>query len=349
MMSKDNPFAEAIIFDRSGSRLADITPHVRNVTWRLNDYGDATMFLPYHDLKCTRQILSYGNLILMQFYGGMASFGGVIDDPRSRDGSGVTFTAYSGERIFYRRETATNLDYTLTPPGSIYLDLINSINAEESTVLAPGDIYAGGTGVTREYHNEIVLDVLRNLVADTGEEFAVVPVLQLSGKLRFDCHWYEKRGKDKTGSVLLAEGFNFDEAVLDEQGPIINKLTLFGGGIAYDDNRLMSTAANTTSKNNYGLRQRSFIRSEIKDQSTLDDAVQSRLDVVSNPRVRMTLNGVIDTAPSRFKDYDVGDIVNVQAHSRGGNEWGILNEHWRVIAREWSPSNTCRVELEEYT
>jgi hypothetical protein len=63
------------------------------------------------------------------------------------------------------------------------------------------------------------------------------------------------------------------------------------------------------------------------------------------PKKRITLTA-FDRAPGLFADYDIGDIVRVQAFSMWP-EWA-LDDSFRVLAREWKPDNTCTLEVEAW-
>lgn len=336
---------QVFIFDRSGNLLADIQPQLNEVTWRLNDVGQTQFFLSYKDPRCTPDNLRYGNLCLFRFGNGLPDWGGVIDPPRAIGPDGVRATAYTGERLFYFRQTPTTLDYTSVSPGYIYSDLIARLNADEPTVLITGDIYTGGTTRSITYHGQNMLTIIRELAANSGEDFAVNPYY--SGTMSLEGYWYETRGTDKNGEVLFAEGLNVGRGNLDEQGRIVNELTFYGAGNTWDGNRLSSTQIDADSLNQYGLRQFSQVKGNIKDQGTLDEDATQNLGVIAAPQTRLTVEGVVNCDPASFASYDIGDIVRLELFLRGGDAWAEQG-NWRIIGRGWQPGNdTLRLELQE--
>jgi len=130
---------QTLLFNRAGNLLADINPTIRNISWRLNEWGISEFHLPFADAACTPSNLRYGNFVLHRFESGLTSFGGLIDSPRSVDGEGVNVTAYSAEKIFEWRDTPLEIVFTGIAPGSIYAGLIEAMNQESTTGIELGD------------------------------------------------------------------------------------------------------------------------------------------------------------------------------------------------------------------
>lgn len=333
------------LFDKSGVKIAEIEPTWESIAWRLNNVGLARFSIPYADDKCTVDNLQSGNRILAEFDDGLPNFGGILDFPRGRTPTGVGITAYTGEALFDWRRTAKARYFKAQAPGNIFKTLIDEENAESPMGVMPNLIYTGGTGRTLEYHYHDLLRRFKDLAKLTGNDFAVLPVLT-DGVLTFEANWYERRGVDRSDTVWLIEDQNLREPVLDEQGQIASRVILVGAGLTWDIHRLDSIAVNATSAGLYGYREYAEVQSGVKHQVTLDANAEELLAELAYPRERLTLVA-LDAEPAGFADYDVGDIVTVQAFLKSPTEW-VYESEVRILAREWRPDETCRLEVETW-
>ena len=162
---------ETLIFDTHGDYLTRIDPLWRNVTWRLNNTGQARFILPYADAECTPVNLAIGNRILARFDNGLPDWGGVIDVPRAQNSTGVTVNCFTADRILSWRQTGQTAEYLNDMPGTIYADLIKVASAAWPTGIARGSIYAGGDWRTETYHYANIYAQIRSLAALSGQDF----------------------------------------------------------------------------------------------------------------------------------------------------------------------------------
>lgn len=334
---------ECLLFDRNGKQPLAIEPQIEYVAWRLNRVGQAVLYLPYNDPACTKKNLALGNRVLIRFENGLPPFGGIIDEPRRRTATGVRVTVYTGERLLDWRRTAKTRAFDRIPPGMIVRYLLKEENAEYLTGVEAGSLYIGGAPRSETWHYTGLLDVLTNVSRLSGEDLAVVPVYE-QGALSFELNWYARRGRDLSARVLLVEDQNILEPTLDEQGPIANRVLCAGsgaGGTTWDD-RLIGEAVDVESRGLYGYREYTEVLTGVADQVTLDASAGALLDEMKAPRGQYKLTALNET-PSGFGAYDVGDSVRVQAFLKGG-EWAI-DDVIRVVAREWTPDNQCRLEV----
>jgi len=335
---------ETLLFSRSGTSPVEISPQIERVTWPLNQTGQAKMYMPYTDPLCTPDHLRLGNRVYMRFENGLPPFGGVIDLPRQRRTNGIAFTVYTGDRILSWRRTAKTVSFTSTAPGTIYQTLIENANANYGTGIAIGSIYTGGTARTETYHLQNVLDVVLQLQRLSGGEFEVIPVYQ-KGRLTFLAHWKERIGGDISDETLLVEDRNIEPPAMDEQGPVASRVLCAGGAAGEDgwDDRLVGEDTSTTSRNEYGYREYAEVLTGIFDQTTLDASATSVLDEVGAPRERFTITA-LNREPATFGDYSVGDTVTVQAFLEHSPLWAV-DRALRIVGREWTPADTCRLEF----
>ena len=335
--------ARALVFDRFGKMLAEVEPEFEYVNWRLNGMGMCRFWMGWEDDKCTRANLRYGNRLLVRFDNGLPDWGGVIDTPRRVIPGAVRATAYTGERLLDWR--VTGKDWTFSgSPGSIFRALLVEENKEHDTGVALGDIWDGGASRTLEYHFHDLLRRCQDLARLTGHDFGVLPVFS-GNVLGFEAHFWEERGQDRRNGVWLLDGANVEWATLDAQGKIAGRVLLAGEGTTWDETRLDAVAEDAGSLGEYGYREYAEVQSGVSVQGTLDANAEALLADKGDPARVFTLTAV-DEKPGRFVDYGIGDVVTASVFVRS-SEW-YQEVPVRVVAREWRPGDSCRLEVEEY-
>lgn len=338
-------YVRSLIFNRQGRGPTEVDIQWEYVAWRLNQVGRARGLLPFADPNCTQDVLQLGNLILVQFENGLPDFGGVIDVPRGRRwGAGITINAYSAEQLLTWRRTAKIRTFSATAPGTIFQTLLTEEATDWPMGIEIGNIYTGGSARDETYHYHGLFDVVSNLQRLSGEDWEIIPLYQ-NGVLTFIAHWYQAKGQDRSGQVVLSEGDNLIDLTIDEQGPIANQIFCPGGGAGGTtwSDRNVGEASDEDSRDRYGYREYSEVLTGIFDQPTLDASASALLATYKDPRVRPSMR-VANCDPAGFSDYDVADRVTVQA-LLDWPQWSI-DQSVRIVAREWSPDDTCRLEAE---
>jgi hypothetical protein len=331
----------ALIFDRMGRLRTEISPQCQSVGWRLNEVGQAALYLPYVDPACSADNLHYGNRALIQFANGLPDWGGVLDPPLKCTAEGVHFTAYTAERILSWRRTPKTLSVAGTP-GRIFEAAINAMNATGPTGVEIGEVYGGGEARERTYHLENVHSSVITLAREAGMDFALLPVF-VGGLLVFRAHWWHQRGQDRSGQVALVDGMNC-EVAMDEQGFVANRAYISGQGSTWGDERPVVPADDAASQSLYGLREFARVQSGAGGSVTaLKADAAAAVAEMARPRQRVTATAT-NKAPALFGDYDMGDTLRVTAFPAGGDDWA-LDGGYRLRAREWRADGTCRLVL----
>lgn len=334
---------EVLVFDNAGIDPVQIEPDILSVEWLLNKTGRAQCYMSYSDDKCTPDNLAFGNRILFRFENGLPPLGGVIDIPRTRMSTGVTFNVYGGSRILEWRHTPSTRAFSSTVPGTIFQTLIEEETAQWDSGFVIGSIYTDGTARNETYHYDNVLEIIQQLAKDSGEDFEIVPVYQ-SGRLTFLANWQESLGSDISDNVLLVEDRNISPPKLDEQGTIANRVILIGsadGTLAWKE-RPFSIDTDITSRNAYGYREYAKVALGIRDQTTLDANVGVLATEMNTPREHYTVEA-LDKDPAGFGEYGVGDTVTLQAFLIDP-DWAI-DTTVRIMGRKWTLGNVCRLEV----
>lgn len=334
-----------LVFDRYGAAVGELDAHVDRVKWRLNKTGSAKVAVAKTDGKATRDFLRFGNRVLMQFDNGLPDWGGVIVPPRGWDVGKVELTVRGAAEVLDGRMTDSSRTFVTTPAGTIFRTLIEEANAVLDTGIDVGTVWAGGAERSpATYHYDRLLPKVRALATLTGNDFAIVPVLS-GGVLRFEASWYERRGADRP-NVALVEGHNVEVTRFQEVGPIVNHWAGFGEGATWGD-KPKAEDSDLVSRGEYGLWQNGRAFTGVVYEETLEGNLAELLSESKAPRVRVGL-WASDIAPARFRDYGVGDRVELRLHSYGFSGAGLGYEATvRVVEREFSPAtNRCALVVE---
>lgn len=331
-----------LVGNAQGRLIGELDCTVAGVAWKLNDYGQARLRLANPSATATESLLRPGNRILIQFGNGLPDWGGAIDLPRKWQSGRIEVVAYSGERLLVDRITGPNRVFANVPAGQIFASLLNEATPSGITL---GNVWYGEDLLSFDFHYRQLYDIFQNsLGSQAGNGDWNVSAQLVSGRIRFQCNFYSRRGVDHGRRVALLEGVNLADVSLQEQGPLVNEWFVAGSGSGWaTDQRLYSYARDDASIPQFGLRQRGMIRVDIGDQETLDSSAEIAL-LISKDIHAILDPTALDLAPARYHQYDVGDYVWVELYETG---FGTFNESVRVIAREYFPeTNVCSLVVE---
>jgi hypothetical protein len=295
------------VFDKTGVPLqgGDIDA-LADRPWILNGIGQANITIAKTDASCTDTLLRFGNRILIQ-EDDMGSWGGILLPPRNWTADGITFAAYTIEKLLEHRYPGAS-SYT-GYAGDIFEDLIASANTTEDTLIDFGTAYAGGVSWTEE-PTDTVYKAMTTIAKRTGQDWAIEPQIDSVGKLEWQAFWYSSRGQDLSGDVVFEEGTHFKIAsgpLLSEQGPIYNSIKL----VKYDGVGITTTATATdaTSIAAYGTLQGIF-NETVPTGYTVQTYCDYLLSVYKEPRRTFKLS-VINDAVDTLKNIRLGNTIKI--------------------------------------
>jgi len=334
-----NVFTQVLLAGQDGRIIAEVSPRIGPVSWRLNNVGKTTLTFSKRDPKLTAANLQLANRVLIQFDNGLPAWGGIIDLPSAWARDDYTATVYSGEQLLALRQTAISRVFTDATVGTIFENLVAESSDITQSGVDVGSVWIGEELFTRDYHYANVLAVIQNeLIGGLSTADFYIEPSEVGGFIKFTANLYERRGSLKTG-LMLIEGHNVSELRRTEQGPVVNSWDFAGADISGDsssgwgDGRLTSNAIDLTSALAYGLRQGSSVQSSIKDQTSLNNVAATELS-----RTKEAWNGIemkgVDRAPALFAGYDVGDRIPLEAYSYGFDGFEATV---RVEGREFFP------------
>lgn len=336
--------ARFLVGNVAGRIIAELTPEIDPISWRLSDVGQVRFSLAKSDPKATADNLRFGNRVLIEFDNGLPNWGGIIDPPRDWSDGRITCVAYSGEYIFGTRMTGKNRTFDSATVGDIFQKLIEEANAVADMGIELGTVQVGGVGYTVDYHFEDLLSIFRKYLTDAlSDADFYVGALENNGVIVFTANLYDRRGADKLNYALM-EGRNIDVAKYSEQGKIVNVWDVAGNGNDWGDDRAVGHAYDASSIGAYGYRQDSAIDNNLSVVEQLDAVAEGALGQSKDPHNMISLQAM-NLAPATFGDYDVGDWLRLIAYSVG---FSGLDTTVRIIGRAFNPgSGTCELVVRE--
>jgi hypothetical protein len=337
-------YARCIVATKSNVAIAEISPDIEYISWRLNKVGRAKFTLAKTDSKATERILRFGNRILFEFDNGLPNWVGVIEPPRNWDGKNVRCMAFSAEHIFSFRTTDKGRYFSGQTVGAIYKKLITEANDVSSMGITVGDVYEGGGVHSPSYHFKSLLDIFQDSLTKNLSDYDFdVTGTYRRGNFIFKANLYETKGTTKRG-IALVEGANVTELKLSEQGPIVNSWDVIGEGFGWGDSRPTAHSEDDASIDKYGLREDSRVYPSVKLITTLQYHANAELDDTKLPYNEYDID-VMDLAPGTFANYDIGDFVTLQSASIG---FDGINTLVRILDREYQPEkNICYLLVKE--
>lgn len=302
------------VFDKAGNGIAEIEA-ICNRSWILSDVGEAQFSLSIFDKKCKREIIEFGNLILVE-HERLPAWGGVIDTPREWGNGQVTVHAYSAEKLFDYR--IGPLDQKITGTAGRLFQKILDEALKQGWMPVEGGIFESDGKDRKETLNPTsLLDEMRRVWERSGGDFILAPRVDDQGRLRFVLNYYADLRFDT--QFVLKEGHNIalSNRALTEQGRIVNWFFAFGDGDTWES-RPQFTGSDAESISRYGLRQDSKQFSGVEEVGTLQKHAENILKVTRAPQVMLDVE-VLDVGDA-WLNCRPGAVVWVELHSAGF--WG---------------------------
>lgn len=332
------------IFDKSGSWLTEVNATCRR-SWKLNEYGIATLEISTSDQKAQEKYLRFGNLIYVE-HDKLPVWAGMIDTPRAWGKGVITVTAYGGEYIMTTRITGKTLKVSGTY-GSCYQQILDSMYSESDyNLVTTGTIYGGGGTMSTTYHWENVYTVFKKLASESGHDWNFEPVFDANGRLYFEAHWYERRGSRRTFTLYEDMHIELLDIGLREQGTIGNRVRVFGNGANWSE---MPAALRNDeeSKAKYGTRYTAEY-ANVSTSDQLGDIADAKILYYKEPRKTFSIN-LLDVGQA-FGYARIGDILPVSFYSCGftGSQIGTSADI-RILQMDYNENtNTLKVVSDEW-
>lgn len=343
-----SPIGQAVILALvaevgTGRIMGEINPDFRQVSWLMNDYGEAEMVFGVNDPAITSGLVKPGRRLYLQFDNGLPDWAGVLDVPIDLDGLTVSLRAYELPYLLKWRLTGRN-DTGETAVGSLAERLVAETNAVQPTGIIVEQVEFANDLIEIDHHLKPIWDVFTNDIAPYAE-FHIQPSLSQGVTARLIIA--PVLGRDLSERVHLIQGINMQRPQIIEQGPIINEWSVAGDVGDWDTGadvvRAIAVAADDESAHRYGLRQGSAVASSNTD-TILSVEAEARLAETAEPYVALTAT-VLNLSPGRFAEYHLGDALTVELFEEYGSNGQRLVK--RVIGRQFDVgSGTCEVILQ---
>lgn len=348
------------IGDRFGKILTEVYADIGPISWRLNQIGQTKLKISRESKKFKEAYWKVSNRVYIDFPDalGLPAWGGVMDVPFTWGPDSLQVTCYEIPHLLkYRIDGGpggegyrTVPSYPSVPVGTIIYSLLDQVESDESIGLDLGHFWQGNLEHTKDYPLYLIWNIITKELTKMEEfDLTFTPKI-VENRIRFDVNMSAIYGADLTGKLLFKEGRNVKSAKIVEQGPIINRFFAAGSGKWYSDDvaeqKIVALAQANASIAKYGLLEGSKVYSGDAGSAALGYYADMMVANQSETRFMIALD-VTNTAPAKFKDYDVGDSIHcvLPSYTFGGYEEDI-----RVMTREYYPAEGyCKLVVHEVT
>ena len=335
---------KAIIGDRFGKVLGEITPYFDTFSTILNGIGRTKMSISRNSVDFRSELLSKGNTIYVEFDNGIPAWGGTLDLPYLWGIGGVDINCYEITQRFKSRVTDKNASFYGRKAGTIFRLVLTREENQSPIGLTMGSIWEGGDEHYPVYHHTSLWDVLDYSIRMMERcDFRFVPYIE-NDHIKFRADFYQIAGDDKTNEVSFTEGNNCGAiTIVEERGEIINAHYAIGDGTDWGVDRLVIVTEDTKSIAQHGRRESSAQYSGSSMSSLLTMQGRNVIRLNSQPRVIFRAP-VTNNDPGKFVTYDLGDTISCELPSYGLDGF---YDSVRVMGREYNPNTgQCDVLLE---
>jgi len=330
----------------TGDFIGRIAGETGPVSWRTDDYGRMTLTMPAAMAAAQRELIEYGNQIMLTWDNDLPAWVGVIDVPRENTPGRTVVHAYSLEYT---------LGWSLTRRYDVYRD------EQPDQVLTRLVELAGRTDI-RAYNAGSVAEPVGEVI------FSYDTLLEAAERLRKRndrLHWFiaQEGGRDvlrpslwtyygyrrdRRADIRLVEGHNLINVETVDQGPLFNDVTVAAGNDdpTADASGQQGLVYGIYHPSRYGQRQRFVPLPEVEVDLTtgntlaelvrvLGPLAQAEYDRYARPRLRYR-GTCINRPPARFGSYTLGDLVTVEL-SGFNRRWVELDVV--VVGMEFDPES----------
>lgn len=247
------------IFDKGGAFLEELDVKVARGFIR-NEVSEAKFSIALNDAKCTRRVLEYGNILLVEHQDGDVSLPpwiGTIETPRDWTYEGINVNAKTPEHL---------LDFRFAPymplvgtMGSWFAECLayaNIYNVQGETKFVEGSIFNGGHTMDKTTKDLSMLhNIERAQEKSSGAHWTFTPSFTPDGLLTIAGNWFPR--ETVVSDLLITEGKNIVEQFgvsMSEQGDFVNRAEVFYdvAGVAQPADKMVKE--NPISRSAYGLR-----------------------------------------------------------------------------------------------
>lgn len=314
------------VFNHYGTAIAELNTSTTR-SWVLNDIGRCQFRLAtFTDPNCTRQVLQYGNFVLVEHIPTRDEFGtvrgtlppwvGFITPPQEWDYGLITVTAYSAENLFDFRP----MPYvdTYGSAGALFTQIINYANALNGFPLTQGNIFTDSNYFGAQFRLSGYGEIL-NLSKNVTQDWDVTPQKSVNNQLSLLANWYFQKGVTVNGVFSEGVGGNMKLPRLTEQGKLVNVVNGYNAANS-KGTRQISVQVDQASQADYGIlgENQNF---SVGAGAAVDTATQSYLNQHSRPFITLELTA-LDVGKT-FTDLVVGNVWNVVLKSLGFYGGGI--------------------------
>lgn len=347
------------IFDKNTLAPIAVVSAIATYSWKLNDVGRCEFELNNTDQNCNRDILRFGNLVLIEHLpslqedgvtlnGQLPTWVGVIAPPRDWNLGKIAVNINSAEHILRKRPLPLR-SKTGTP--SVMVTEIISLSNSWANISYPINIGDVDDKAGQEYSDDFsvsALEHLQNLAAMSGGDFQVRGAIGDNNKLSLYCDWKFPLGVN-TGQMFSSINSKEGSPILSEQGDISTVIMAYSDA-STDTTRIMVEVIDQDAYAEYGFLAENVAFDGVVEPAPLTLAAKQLVGNNSRP-VQVFDFSALDVGDT-FDYLALGNIWDVRTKTAGFMSDGSIGYEGkvRITSMEYSDAdNQVRMSLETIT
>jgi hypothetical protein len=308
------------VYGRDGTPIADIRTAVIRSSL-LNDVGEAIFSISTFSNKCRRELLEYGNFLLVQ-HDQMPDWVGMIDTPRTWRSGLVEVHAYEAMSLLNYRLSPVNTMITGLP-SELVNQLVDLANSNEDTLIRMGRMTESGVSAS-EMLTDTVLSHIKGISKNYGHDWICTPAVDSSGRLTISMDWLERAGI--VTDLELSQGRNilYGDTPLEESGEILNYIHAMSNQQSESPTSIIEE--DSASRSQFGLRaaRKEYITNQ--DDGALPGFAQALIRRQRTPDIATPLTVV--NVGNTFKNIRLGNVVKYKYTNVGFDGDGLGNSDY---------------------
>ncbi len=336
------------IFSNAGIPISEIDVATQR-SWVLNDVGRCQFTINTYDPQtgainpdCSLANFQYGNLVLIEHSpsveadgsvnGILPSWVGIILPPQDWTYGKLTITAYSAENILAFRPMPHQT--VKGAPGALFASILQLSNNLGGMAIQPGQIDAGGAINSRNL-TVSAFEEIQDIVAQSGMDFEVIPVVGSNGVLSLYGNWYQSKGV-YTGQLLTDKNLESGDPIYTEQGDIYNQV------FAYSDANTSATKATAVVADADAQSLNGILAVNVNFPATSGNgkspiAVSAAAFIQANKKPTRTFAPTVLDVGNSFSYLVLGNTWTIQSTTVGFSDGGVgLQGIIRITAMEYA-------------
>lgn len=335
------------VTDENGEFIGRLSGAPGPVSWRADTYGQMPLDMSPVTAAERRELVEYGNRVVVRFDNGLPPWLGVLDPPRDDLPGRAGLTLYGLEYALGWELTGRYDAYSSELDRNTPDYILSRLAIGNRLGITPFTVASDEKAVDVTFSYDDLLTAATKL-RDLNERFHwFISQIGVSGWSPGLWMYYGWR-RDRRDQARLVEGHNLVNVERFQQGPIVNDVTVAAGNDDPADWSTYPLVYRQARPSRYGQRERFVPLPDVLidlDESALppDRQVRGRLaaradaeyERYAHPRTRFR-GQCVNRPPSPFGSYGLGDLITVQLSGYGRRR---VEQAVTVVGMEFDPAS----------